>query len=128
MTTQLISATEGCAATSAVFNSASYAVCGSPGLPVAEYTECSVAVPPNSGEFSFDTLDCCSACSDTLDCFQFYTDPISNICRLDIRTGFSGNSTVTPDCPNHVTNVIFSGVRNGSFPAGFVGGHCARGC
>ena len=134
LTTQLMPLTENCAATDVpvVFNAATYAICGSNGLPGAEYSECTVAIPPGSGELSFDALDCCSACSNTLDCFQAYTNQISNICRLDIRTGFSdSNSTFAPGCPNHLTTVVFSDPQDNGFskfPTGFIGGHCGRGC
>ena len=130
---QLTPISEGCEATSVpVFGSATYAICNSPGLPVAQYVECPVPVPAGADPFTFDSLDCCSTCANTLDCFQGYTDPVSNTCRLDIRTGYDGvNKNRTADCPNYHTYVIFGNPQDsgfGKYPSGFIGGHCAQGC
>ena len=115
-----------------IYGNAVYSTCGSPGLPENSYQSCAV---PNTGArpFQFDAGDCCSACANTLNCFEAYSDPATNRCVLDVRTvPDSTNTNTTADCPNRHTYVQFGGAQgpqNGvNYYSGFINGHCAQGC
>ncbi|MCJ1362808.1 hypothetical protein MMC16_001914 [Acarospora aff. strigata] len=132
---RLFPKTEGCYATNVpVYGAASYAICGSPGIPSEQMETCRASSNSTaSTPFSFDAQECCSACANTLDCFQAYTDPASNTCTLDIRIGSDGSNTNrTADCPNYHTYVQFGEYRGyeygGTYYSGFIGGHCSQGC
>ena len=112
-----------------IYGSASYAVCGSGGIPQAQFRSC-VASPPNSlPANSFDTLDCCSLCANTLDCYQAYTDGSTNLCTIEIRIGSNGDNTNrTSDCPNFHTFVIYGDKPAETNVFGLIAGHCSQGC
>jgi hypothetical protein len=103
------------------------------GIPIAQYRTCNASPAPGLPPNGFDSLDCCSVCANTLNCYQAYTDSASNTCTLDIRIGSNGDNTnLTPDCPNFHTWVIFGesrgGQGGGNYPSGFLAGHCSQAC
>lgn len=111
-----------------------YNTCSSPGIPLSSYTECKVPFNTTTSHgiitnpYGLDSASCCTACANTLDCFQAFTDSSTNTCILNLRTAKDAtNKNVTADCPNGHTFVGFGDLR-GSGGQGFIGGHCAQGC
>lgn len=119
-----------------VYGSAQYATCGSPGIFEGTFESC--ALPPSRtnsnishgivvNPFNFVESDCCTACANTLDCFQALTDPSNNTCILNIRTSQDDkNHNKTPDCPLDHTFASFGDQREGNYDTGFIPGHCAQ--
>jgi len=117
-----------------IFAAVRFATCGSPGIPVKAFKSCALPVNVTGSEvdhgiitnpLNFIPQDCCSACANTLNCFQSITDPYGNLCILQIRTEEGTNPT--DDCPLGHTFAEFSDVTFG-INAGFLKGHCAQGC
>lgn len=114
-----------------IYGKASYNICGSRGVPLASYEECKVPFNTTTihdvitNPYQLDWAYCCSACYNTLDCFQAFTDYTTNTCILNIRTAKNSNTNITADCPNGHTFITFAESRS---LVGFLRGHCSAGC
>jgi hypothetical protein len=117
-----------------IYSAVNFETCSSPGIPVKAFKSCALSANDTgsvvvhgivTNPLTFLPQDCCSACANTLNCFQSFTDPFANLCILEVRTEEDSHSTNrTDDCPLGHTFASFGDTTS----AGFLSGHCAQGC